>query len=166
MMFLTRQEQACILIQSSILLFVIISTPLLRYLPPQAVVDLLVMREWLWSEARSVTFSFMHDCFSSINISAGRHQQHRQDQRREKRGSRNNEVQAERKVQHTLFTPNRKASGSFFSFVAVYSDLRHYKRNFLTCTSGKAHQQSSEVHMFCLSIFPSFSFSTAQTTLR
>lgn len=42
---------------------------------PQAVVDLLVMREWLCS----VPLSFMHDCFSSINISAGRHQQHRQD---------------------------------------------------------------------------------------
>lgn len=48
-------------------------------------VDLLVMRELLCSEARSVTFSFMHDCFSSISISAGRHQQHRQDWREERR---------------------------------------------------------------------------------
>lgn len=51
----------------------------------QAVVDLLVMRELLCSEARSVTFSFMHDCFSSISISAGRHQQHRQDCREGRR---------------------------------------------------------------------------------
>lgn len=48
-------------------------------------VDLLVMRELLCSEARSVTFSFMHDCLSSISISAGRHQQHRQDCREERR---------------------------------------------------------------------------------
>lgn len=60
--------------------------------PPQAVVDLLVMRELLWSEARSVTFSFMHNCFSSISISAGRHQQHRQDQRRKKGGERDCEA--------------------------------------------------------------------------
>lgn len=49
--------------------------------PPQAVVDLLVMRELLCSEARSVTFSLVHSCFSSISISAGRHQQHRHDWR-------------------------------------------------------------------------------------
>lgn len=51
----------------------------------QAVVDLLVMRELLWSDGRSVTFSFIHDCLSSISISAGRHQQHRQDWRRTER---------------------------------------------------------------------------------
>ncbi|TNN62542.1 hypothetical protein EYF80_027245 [Liparis tanakae] len=56
-----------------------LSTPFSLDAPPHAVVDLLVKRELLWSEARSVTFSFMHDCFSSINISAGRHQQHRLD---------------------------------------------------------------------------------------
>lgn len=37
------------------------------------------MRELLWSEARSVTFILVQSCFSSISISAGRHQQHRQD---------------------------------------------------------------------------------------
>lgn len=54
--------------------------------PPQAVVDLLVMRELLWSEARSDTLSFIHDCFSSINISGGRHQQHRHDWKRTRHG--------------------------------------------------------------------------------
>lgn len=60
--------------------------------PPQAVVDLLVMRELLWSEARSVIFSFMQDCFSSISISAGRHQQHRQDYGMKKRNERDCEA--------------------------------------------------------------------------
>lgn len=46
---------------------------------PQAVEDLLVMRELLCSEPRSLTLSFMHDCFSSINISVVTHQEHRQD---------------------------------------------------------------------------------------
>lgn len=73
---------------------------------PQAVVDLLVMRELLCSEARSVTFSFMHDCFSSISISAGRHQQHRQDWRQERRMRESSYTgrcrEGQRSIQHQL----------------------------------------------------------------
>lgn len=72
--------------------FVLISPPFSQLGPPQAVVDLLVMRELLWSEARSVIFSFMQDCFSSISISAGRHQQQRQDYRMKKRNERDCEA--------------------------------------------------------------------------
>lgn len=37
-------------------------------------------------------FSFMQDCFSSISISAGRHQQHRQDYGMEKHNGRDCEA--------------------------------------------------------------------------
>ena len=93
----------------------------------QAVVDLLVMRELLWSEARSVTFSFMHDCFSSISISAGRHQQHRQDQRREEELG--NNVQTAFTTQ--LKKPKTKSSLAYI-VTELYLTLKQLLKRLLT----------------------------------